>query len=199
MEQISWKEGWRQNSSDKWRDDSNRWRNREWTRGENITIRQIDLSVMNEGNGLVERFVPVTSGLIVGRFVRGWKGMEYCDADWQRRSTRERQFAFSLHSRLTFFSCVVSHWHTHAHTAMNTHTYRRTNKQTSWCCLWEEPLYLCSVWVTATVWVCVGFGNRKKKVSQNRLHYLQWTNSNIESRAVAQCWIICPALWESEK
>lgn len=89
----------------------------------NITIREIDLSVMNDGNGLVQ-------WLTVGRFVRGWKAMEHCDADWQRRSTQEAQFAFSLHLRLTSFSCVVWHWHTRAHTHIQKQTQMQINLHT---------------------------------------------------------------------
>ncbi len=105
-------------TKERWRNVRNRWRNREETQGENMAIREIDLSVMNEGNGSVEWFVPVTSGLIVGCCVRGWKAMGHCDADWQPRLTRDKQFAFSLHWRLTSFSSVVSHTQTHTHKAV---------------------------------------------------------------------------------
>lgn len=152
MEGKCWKEGWRQNSSDKWRDDRNQWRNRGWTRGEHITIREIDLSVMNEGNGLVEWFVPVTSGLIVGCFVRGWKAMGYCDADWQHRSTRRRQFAFSLHSRLTSSPVWFD---THTYTHIQTCKHMALSQ-----CRVQPPVSIQYEWQlhSGPVCVCVGFG-----------------------------------------
>lgn len=125
---------------------------------------------MIEGNGLVEWFVPVTFRMIVGHFVRGWEAIEYCEADWQCRSTPERQFAFSLHLRLTSFSCVV--WHTHRDRDMHTHRHNhsQTNMLTSWCCLSVEPdlWHIYGVWVTASQCFCVRRGNSSKRIPLNR-------------------------------
>lgn len=112
----------------------NQWSNGTWTWGEKIAVREIDSSVMKEGNGSVRWSKPVTSRLIVGTFFcERLKAAQCCGFDWHGRLTQKGWFAFSLGWRLASLpGCFSTVKHTATLTVIETvKHYRAVSAQGS--------------------------------------------------------------------
>lgn len=140
---MAWKKTVERNGPDWWSDDKNQWLNREWTWEENITIREIDLSVMNDGKVLVEWFVPVTSRLIVAvlsEAERKWSIVTLIDSAGRHKRDH-------LHFHYSWDWLLSPAW-------FETHT----QKLTPVCSLWlHVTLSDCdhvSVYDGVKVWLC---------------------------------------------
>lgn len=133
------------------------------------TIREMDLSVMNRGKWLRiviwSSHVRVDGGTILWG---GWKATECCAADWQRRSTQERRFAFSLHWRLTSFSSAGRHSHTN--TLPDTLHGKQTWTDHGRLCLcavsdlWHLPQWASDSYTKALVCVDARYGNGNERI-----------------------------------
>lgn len=139
---MGWRESVKRSDEDKWRNDRNQWRNGEWTWGENITIRQIDLSVMNDGNGFVgdlSQSCPGRLQAILWEVQRQWIMVMLIDSGG-RQQKDNLHFHYNR-DRLLSPECFDTRADADVHILKHANTW-------CWASAESQPQHLCSVWVT---------------------------------------------------